>query len=414
MNKKVLISIILLTMISCSNEKDKEVTVSLLHYFTGNLSSGVETLSDIIDTEEANINLVATPLDHEEFKVGIRVQLDSSNPPDLFTYWAGARTNYLAENDKILPITSLFQGRVDSTVFDESILEACSYNGEIYLLPITRHYVGFFYNKEIFNNLGIVPPENWEEFLDISRIIKESGISPYSLGIKNRWPGQFWFDYILLRTAGYDYREGLMNNSNSYRDKEVINAIIIWKDLIDRGYFQRESLDKDWDYSAQEIAKGRSAMTLMGTWVIPLLKSEGLEADVDYGFFPFPQIEELDELVSLGPIDGILVSNGTKNINEAKEILYHLAMPETQEEFNSLSGAIAPQKNADSSIYNSVQLEIKELMEKSSHWSFNYDLASTPIVSEAGLDFFAKFLNEPEKYEDLLKELDEYITDILE
>lgn len=413
MSKKILVIMILLSLISCSRNRDKEVTVSLLHYFTGNLSSGVETLSDIIDTEEANINLVATPLDHEEFKVGIRVQLDSINPPDLFTYWAGARTNYLAQNSKILPITSIFEEKVDRTVFDKSILEACSYNGEIYLLPITRHYVGFFYNKRIFNNLGIEPPKSWEEFLEISSIIKNSGIAPYSLGIKNRWPGQFWFDYILLRTAGYNYREELMSNSNSYLDSEVNRAILIWKDIIDKGYFQKDSLDKDWDYAALEVVKGRASMTLMGTWVIPLLESEGLTANVDYGFFPFPTIAELEELVSLGPIDGILISKGANNINEAKEILYHLSMPETQEEFNSLSGAIAPQKNADTSIYNSVQLEIKELMEKSSHWSFNYDLASTPIVSEAGLDFFVNFLNQPKNYEKDLRELDAYITDIL-
>lgn len=409
MLKKILcIAILLLS--SCSKNEKESLTVSLLHYFTGNLSSGIENLSNIIDTEESNINLVATPLDHEEFKIGIRVQLDSPNPPDLFTYWAGARTKYLVDSSKVLPITSLLNKRVEKDSFDESVLEACSYNGELYVLPITRHYVGFFYNKKIFNNLGITPPNNWEEFLAISQIIKDSGVYPFSLGAKNRWPAQFWFDYILLRTAGYEYRENLMNNLANYSDIEVKESIMIWKDLIDRGYFQSAAIKEDWDFAALEVANGDASMTLMGTWVIPLLEQRGLIAQEDYGFFPFPEINSLDEVVSLGPIDGILLSSGSRNIEASKEILFHLAMPETQKEFNSISGAIAPQVEVTDTIYNPIQLEIKDLITKSTYWAFNYDLATAPVVAEAGLDFFIDFLGSPENYEVQLRDLDEYIT----
>ena len=56
----------------------------------------------------------------------------------------------------------------------------------------------------------------------------------------NRWPAQFWFDYLLLRTAGPEYRASLMAGEASYTDDEVQRAMQLWKDLVDAGYFARE------------------------------------------------------------------------------------------------------------------------------------------------------------------------------
>lgn len=409
--KKLLILILLLMIYSCSRDNEEKQTVSLLHYFTGNLSSGIDNLSNVVDAKSKNINLVATPLDHEEFKVSIRIQLEGDNPPDLFTYWAGARTKYLVETKKIQPITDLFNSRIDKNIFDESVFNACSYNGEIYLMPITRHFVGFFYNKKIFNQLGITPPTTWEELIEVASEIRNSEITPFALGAKNRWPAQFWFDYILLRTAGFDYRKSLMDNKSSYNELEVKNAVKLWKELIDNNYFGNNILTDDWDIAAKEVISKRSAMTLMGTWVIPLLETNGLKPDIDYGFFPFPSINENNELVSLGPIDGILLSKGSKSSSGSMDVLYQLSTPETQDSFNSLSGAITPHLKADTKIYNSVQLEIKDIISKSSHWAFNYDLATSPVISEAGLNFFVDFLKSPEDYEKLLEDLVIYVEE---
>ena len=53
---------------------------------------------------------------------------------------------------------------------------------------------------------------------------------PISLGSMNRWPAQFWFDYLLLRTAGPDYRATLMAGEAAYTDPEVVNAMTLWQE----------------------------------------------------------------------------------------------------------------------------------------------------------------------------------------
>lgn len=376
-----------------------------LHYFTGDLNQGIFKLSEVINDKLKSINLVVTALEHEEFKTNIRIQLDSGNPPDLFSYWAGARTNYLIEQEKIIPISDEFESTINPLDFDEVIINACSYKGKLYMLPLTRHFVGFFYNKEIFKKYNINVPTDWETLLVAAERVKQNGLIPFSLGAKNRWPAQLWFDYILLRTAGYNYREDLMNKAARYNDLEVLKTMDIWKHIIDEGYFNSNFKDYSWTDAVDELIEGKSAMTLMGTWLIPYMENHGLESDKDYGFFPFPEIDKEVENVSLGPIDGVLLSKGSKNKGSSLKVMQNIAQPEVQQAFNMLSGAIAPHNKVSTEIYSPMQMEIIDLIKKSSHWAFNYDIATEPYISEAGLDFFIDFLESPDQYERLLNEL---------
>lgn len=405
--KRFYIFVLIILIFSCKRDNDQGKTILFQHYFTGSLSSGIDSLTESINSSQKQFTFIATPMEHEEFKVSIRTQLDGKNPPDLFSYWAGAKTRYLVESNKVSPITDLIDNVTGRDIFDKSVLDACSYNGEIYLLPITRHFVGFFYSKKIFRELDIEIPETWDDLISAGDKLKENGITPFFLGGMNRWPSQFWFDYILLRNSGFDYREKLVSGDSSYLDTEVIDAVILWKDLIDRDFFNSDIRDKDWSDGVNQISEGKCGMTLMGTWILPVFKSSGMEPDSDYGFFSFPVINSSYPSVPLGPIDGVLLSKASINRELAMDVLNQFTTEKTQEAFNASSGAIAPQIKTSDSIYNSIQLEIKRIIGESENWSFNYDLATIPSVSEAGLNFFNEFIENPERYMDLLAALEE-------
>ncbi len=66
---------------------------------------------------------------------------------------------------------------------------------------------------------------------------KAAGIVPISLGSMNQWPAQFWFDYLILRTAGAEYRAKLMAGEAAYTDPEVVRAMELWAELVDAGCF---------------------------------------------------------------------------------------------------------------------------------------------------------------------------------
>ena len=69
--------------------------------------------------------------------------------------------------------------------------------------PFGYHYAGMFYNPKVMADAGITTmPKTWDDLLAACKTLKDKGVDPIALGSKNRWPAQFWFDYLLLRTAG--------------------------------------------------------------------------------------------------------------------------------------------------------------------------------------------------------------------
>ena len=80
--------------------------VVFLHYFSGTLAGGIDELVNTFNAENPQYNLRHTSVDHEAFKTSIRVTLSGGNPPDLFSYWAGARVQFIVDADRLEPIDS--------------------------------------------------------------------------------------------------------------------------------------------------------------------------------------------------------------------------------------------------------------------------------------------------------------------
>ncbi len=108
----------------------------------------------------------------------------------------------------------------------------------------------------------------------------------------NKWPAQFWFDYLLLRTAGPEYRAKLMAGEASYTDPEVVRAMELWAELAAAGCFTPDANAFDWTDAADQVANGEAAMNLMGTWITGYWNGNGLTPVTDYDFFEFPVIDE--------------------------------------------------------------------------------------------------------------------------
>ncbi|MEW5816229.1 MAG: extracellular solute-binding protein, partial [Spirochaetota bacterium] len=332
-----------------SGTKGAPERVTFFHYFSGTLAGGIDDLVNTFNKETPGYLLTHTPVDHEAFKTSIRVMLAGGNPPDLFAYWAGARVQFVVDSGRLAPIDDVFEANKLNDLFPPAVQQGCTYSGHKYFMPLTQHFVAFFYNKAVFQKAGVTPPKTWDEFLAVCAKLKASGMVPIALGSRERWPAQFWLDYPLLKTAGPEYRAKLMNGTASYTDPEVVKAFELWKECLDKGYFNKSPNAYDWAEASTMVGKGEAAMTLMGTWFMQLDNQIGWKAGKDYDFFPFPVVKAGVPDVAVGPIDGVVLPKDAKNPNAAKEVLGRLAAVGSQTQFNKGSGALAPNKNVPDS-----------------------------------------------------------------
>ena len=146
-------------------------------------------------------------------------------------------------------------------------------------------------------------------------------------------------------------------------------------------------------------------MTLMGTWLIGYYA--GPEYDwregEDFGFFPFPEIDARVPRVALGPIDGLVLPRGAKNVVGAKAVLRYFASVEALRFMSRLTGALPPNQAVPESDYSPLQRAIRAEISACDAWAFNFDLAAPPVVAGVGLDLFAQFLEFPEQHVRLLE-----------
>jgi len=381
--------------------------VTIMHYFSSEV--GGKGLLAIFEKfhQETGMTAVDSPIGHEDYKTAILVRAAGNDLPDVFSEWAGARTQFVVDTGKLLPIDDLWaKQQLDNVVAKPVAASATIYNGKRYLVPIGYHYAGVFYNPKVLKQAGVtVLPKSWDDFVALCKTLKDKGINPIALGTKNRWPGQFWFDYLLLRTAGPEYRAKLMNGKASYTDAEVKKAMGLWKSLVDAGYFAPNSNADDWTDAADKVAKGDAAMTLMGTWVTGHWNENGLKPVDDYDFFEFPTLDPSIPNVAVGPVDGFVISANSKNIDGAGKLLTLIISDVAlQANWATIQGALSPNVKVDPSIYSPVMKRALETVAAAPSFAFNYDLASPPAVAEVGLNMFAKFMNDSSNVESLLDE----------
>lgn len=382
-----------------SASSSSEVTIS--HYFSDEF--GKENMGKVFSRFEAATGntMKESPVGHEDFKTDILVRGASDSLPDVFSYWAGARVQFVVDSGDLSPIDDMWardglDGIVAKAVADSATL----YNGERYLIPMQYHYAGMFYNKQVMADAGITEmPTDWEGFMELCETLKGMGIAPIALGSKFRWPAQFWFDYLILNTAGPEVRAGVMDGSIAYDSDEVMAAVGIWMDMVNNGYFAANSNADTWTDASDKVSNGEAAMTLMGTWITGYWNGNGLTPGEDYDFFPFPTINSEAPVSVVGPIDGLVISANVQNKEGAEAFLsFFVSDVDNQIEWTKAVGAVSANVNVDPSVYNELIQRVISTVDGASNFAFNYDLATPPPVAEVGLSMFQELMESPDDY----------------
>jgi multiple sugar transport system substrate-binding protein/raffinose/stachyose/melibiose transport system substrate-binding protein len=195
-----------------------------------------------------------------------------------------------------------------------------------------------------------------------------------------------------------------MAGKAAYNDYAVKHAMSVWKDLVDKGYFTANSNADTWTDASDKVARGKAAMTLMGTWITGYWNGLDLKPGIDYDFFPFPIMSSGIPNAVVGPVDGLVISANAKNANGAKKFLsFMMSNPQVQAQWTEGQGALSANTKVDPTKYNSVMQRALRTVANAEVYAFNYDLATPPPVAEVGLSMFTEFMDNPSNYDSILE-----------
>ncbi|MGB8315675.1 MAG: extracellular solute-binding protein [Aestuariivirga sp.] len=358
----------------------------------------------IADFQAANpgITVKWNNFDHEGYKSAIRNFL-TADPPDVAAWYAGNRMAPFVKAGLFEDVSDVWASAgLDATL--KSAAASMTIDGKKWGVPYTYYQWGMYYNKDVFKKVGVEVPKTWAEFIAGCAKFKAAGIDCTTTGTKALWPTGGWFDYMNLRTNGYEFHMDLTAGKIAWTDDRVKKTFANWAELINGGYVSANHAAIDWQDALPLLAQGKAATYLMGNFAVAPLKTAGMTDDT-LGFFQFPEITPGVPMAEDAPTDTFHIPSGAKNKEDARKFLVFLASAETQIKMNATLGQLPVNNQATKPSDPFLDAGFTMLSNAYALAQF-FDRDAPAEMAKAGMEGFQEFMVKPDKIDDILARLE--------
>ena len=366
--------------------------------------AGFEAAVEAFKKANPDVNVTVNIADREAHKTAIRNFL-SADAPDVTAWYPGNRMAPFVNAGQFEDISDLWASDPNLSTSFEAIKPTMTMDGKQWGVPYSYYQWGIYYRKDLFDKVGIEgEPKTWNELLGACDKLKEAGITPFTIGTKFLWTAAGVFDYINLRTNGYEVHNDLTAGKIKYTDPRIKKTFENWKEMMDRCSFVDNHATMSWQDALAPFAKGEAAMYVMGNFAVAAMKDAGLSDDqIDY--FPFPSITEGMARAEEAPADALFIPSNAKNKEDARKFLAFIAQPEIQSEWNKTIGQLPPNAKASVGDDKFIQQGFETVSTASGLAQF-YDRDAPAEMAKAGMEGFQEFMLKPDRLDAILERLD--------
>ncbi len=272
----------------------------------------------------------------------LRIAFENDAGPDIMGgVDAGAALEAIVSSGKVMDLTQAFNERGWSDKFPPQLIELVTIDGKIYALPIDIETVGLYYNKDMFDEVGVSVPETYEEYLTVLQKLTDAGYYGYAMGLAGGWPSALMASAFMYLSAGSEYRD-VLSAEQAWTDCDrCLQGLQAFHDIVVSGYTNPEVLGIDQDQANDLFFQGKTAMTLSGPWTISAIWDAEVEFEV--GFFYLPPIDPETDIRTFGGAGGtVLISSATKHPEAALDYLDWFFSEAMAQEVLRGAGAVEP------------------------------------------------------------------------
>jgi multiple sugar transport system substrate-binding protein len=360
----------------------------------------------IADFEAANpdIDVQLQNFDHEGYKTAIRNFL-TTDAPDLANWYAGNRMAPFVEAGQFLDVSDVWEanGLGDSLA---SAKASMTIDGKQWGVPYTYYQWGIYFNKDVYAQVGAEVPTNWDGFIANCAKFKAAGIDCLTTGTSALWPGAGIFDYMSLRTNGYEFHMDLTAGKIAWTDQKVRDVFAQWAKLVEPGYITANHAAIDWQDAAALLVQGKAANYVMGNFAVATFKEGGMTND-NLGFMPFPEITPGIPRAEDAPTDTIHIPAGAKNVDDAKLFLAYVASADAQTKLNAALGQLPTNKDSTVAADDPFISAGFEMLSTSYALAQFFDRDAPAEMAKIGMEGFQQFMVQPGELEAILTRLEE-------
>ena len=361
----------------------------------------------IADFEAANpdIDVQLNNFDHEGYKTAIRNFL-TADAPDLANWYAGNRMAPFVAAGQFMDVSDVWEANGLNDALG-SAAASMTIDGKKWGVPYTYYQWGIYYNRDAYKAAGVdLPGEggvSWDQFVENCAKFQAAGIDCLTTGTKALWPGAGIFDYMSLRTNGYEWHMDLTAGKVEWTSDETRKVFAEWAKV--QPYITANHAAIDWQDAAALLVQGKAAHYVMGNFAVGVFKEGGMTND-NLGFMVFPEITAGIPRAEEAPTDTIHIPAGAKNVDDAKKFLAFVASADAQTKLNAAIGQLPTNKNSTVAADDPFISAGFESLSNAYALAQFFDRDAPAEMAKAGMEGFQEFMVRPENLDGILERLE--------
>jgi ABC-type glycerol-3-phosphate transport system substrate-binding protein len=337
-------------------------------------------------------------------------------PPDLLNVDAGWELARLAGKGELADLTELWEASGLVENIPTVLQQVSAFQERQYYIPVSVGWKAIFYNKQIFADYNLSPPETWEDFLAICDTLLANGEIPLSIGASDGWAVHGWFEYLNLRLNGAQFYRDLLAGKERYDDPRVRKVMETWQNLFANGYFIDQRAVSDLGIMTAiirgdngQLQGQRAVMALGSTYSYGNLPTP-FQAEVD--FFRFPIMDSSIPVAEVVEPFGYVMPVGAEHVPSTLAFLEHVSSPQAQ-----LLAAQAPmfttvhyapaRSDVDSELLDAAQRKALTLIDEADEAVLSFWYSGPPQMGGSVEYLFTSFVRKPEDIDTFLFKVEE-------
>jgi len=409
--------------VSTNDDVDKDntsnsdvVTIKFLHKWPQpQYMPYFEEVVKEFEAKNPNIKVNMEAVADEPIKDKLRVLMGTDSQPDIFFTWSGEFAKKFVRSNNAYDLTDVLNNDDEwKNGFMEAGLEPFKTDGKNYGVPFRINGKFFAYSTEVFDKLGLSKPTTWKEFVEICDKIKADGIVPIAFGNQRPWAGCHYLTGLNQKMVPNEIRMKDYNpKTGEFMHEGYLEALNYFKELNDKGYFNKGVNSTYHDMAHQLVASGKAAMIYVELEEFPQIEEE---LSGKWDFFPLPDMpnERGNKNFLTGAPDGFMISASTKHPEESIAFLKFLTSKPMADKLVKMLGWPSPIKGAVSAENNALPALIKgmEGIENAEGMALWLDTDIHIKISDVYLPGLQELLNGTKTAEEIMKEVQKKAQEI--
>lgn len=249
----------------------------------------------------AGNKIVTLAVPYDAFADKITAAVPRGKGPDIFIYAQDRLGGWVEAGNTIEPIDFLLDD-VTKARFIPSTLEAMTYRGAVYGLPLNFKVLIQIYNKKLVAQA----PKTSTELVALARKLGDPAAGRFGLAY---WYGDFYYHAALMNAFGGGVFDGAKPTLNSPANVKSLEQLMTW-------------IDKDKILPAEPSTalitslfnSGKAAIVFSGPWFLG-----EIAPTIEYGLAPLPTITEAggQPMRPWMTVEGVYIAAPSKNKDAA-------------------------------------------------------------------------------------------------